>query len=245
MIRVSSNSKNDKYKVAGESATFLIGAAMSILNTIQQHLVEYREPWKNRKIKSPFSNRMIMIGSLPFDQQEKFRPKELNATDDELSAKYDVRHKYVFDFYISVPREFETVEDYMNQHNNILATIDPADIIKYFDDKNYVIKLKNVPIQAVDKYFTLNKENDNYDQAEFKEVDKSDPKKAFDFVKFNEYHIFLISPEKYKNDITVINDTPDNKSGFVDKRKKDGEGVLETIRKENRKLLKEKLCSKK
>lgn len=218
---------------------------MSVLNTISEHIVEYIEPWRNRKVKSPFSDRMILVGSLPKDQQEKYRPKDAaEKSEEELAAEYDLRNKYVFDFYISVPREYETVDDYIAQNHNILATIDPADVMKYFDKNNYVIKLRNVPVEAIQKYFTLNKENDNYKEATFEDLDKEDMKKAFDFVKFNEYHIFMIAPEKYKEDILVINDTPDERTGLVNKKKEDDEGVLETIRKENRRLLKEKLCLK-
>lgn len=214
---------------------------MSILDVIR----EYREEWKNKKVKSPFSNRMILVGSLPKSMQDKYKPKIVKKTEDEITKEYDDVHKLVFDFYISVPKEYETVDEYMEKFPNMLATLDPADVMKYFDKDNYVIKLKNVPITAVQKYFTLNKENDNYDEAEFKDIDKTDTQKAFDFIKFNDYHIFVIAPSPYKDEIVVINDTPDERTGLVNKSKDDDTGVLETIRKETERLMMERLCSKK
>lgn len=200
-----------------------------------QALNEYDYDYLNKKVRNPKTNRIIKVGSLPPEAQEKYRPKKtkLHKTKEEKPKMddFDIQNKLVFDFYISIPEEEDNAEDYIERNPSLIATLDSADVLKMFKEGSHVIKMKHVPINALKKYLNHERDSDlpmGDETVTFVDMPDKDAFKKFEFVKFNNYHIFQIEPMEYMEQIDLVNDTPDDK-GFKLFSKKDKDGVMENL----------------
>jgi hypothetical protein len=166
------------------------------------------------------------------EEQQRYKPKHLRSKDETSTKsnldKYDRKNKLLMDFYVSMPEEYESIEDFLKNVPLVIGTTDSADVLSMFPVESRILKFKGVPIEAVKRYFTLKTYNSNSDESEFKDFKMNDEEKKYNFIKFNNYRIFEITPADYIDKITVTDDTPDE-DGFVDRRKDDDMGVLESL----------------
>lgn len=202
---------------------------------MKQHVKEYYERWKERKVRSPYTGNFLKVGSLPPKDQDRYRPfefrkdKDGEEEEDDVPDRFDIENKFVFDFYISVPMSWETIGEYFEATDLIPATIDSGCVVDMFPKDDRVLKLKGVPVTAVRKYFDLKPDGSNKDDASFQDIpDMESPELIFDFLRFNEFKIFAIDIDDCVDHITIVNDTPDD-DGFVVTRKDDASGVLEVF----------------
>lgn len=205
-----------------------------ILKELNDYLIEFNEPWKNRVVRNPRSGRMVRVGSLAPEDQEKYKPKELRskgARDKKRDLDdYDLKNKLVYDMYVAMPDKYDSVDDFLEENPRLLATTSSSDVIEMFNPDDRVLKMYNVPIGAIKRYCTLTDDNTNVDDADFKDFKHSDPEKRYDFIRFNNYRLFEIEPKDFMDKIEVVDDTPDEK-GFVDKKKNDLDGLMEALEK--------------
>ena len=193
---------------------------------------DYPYPWQNKRVFNNKTKRWNKVGSLAPNEQERYKPKWLRGKDSTTKKsdldEYDKKNKLLMDFYVSIPESYESVDDYVDSAPMIIATTSSTDVMSMFSKDNRVVKFKGVPIDAVKKFFTLKEDNSNLEDAEFKDFKQLDAVKKNEFIKYNTYRIFQIAPKEYMDNITVVDDTPDEQ-GFVDRRKDDDMGVLEAL----------------
>ena len=172
---------------------------------------EYNEPWKNRSVRSPYTGRLVRVGSLPAKDWSKFRPDGGSVP---LSAMTDFPFdvKFVMDFYISVPKDEELATDYIEKVGGTVNALTTPDLIRHLlPTDTFIIKLANLPVIAVDEYATWedDEEPEDFDSMEFIKVDKEmEEEELFDLFNETKNIAYKISPLEYKEYIKIINDTP-------------------------------------
>ena len=185
-------------------------------------LFEYDEPWKDKKVpnpryrKVPYARKMIKVGSLPEDEQVKHRPSDFEikkmekTVDPKINYNKEIEKQmelnggieYRRDFYILVPNSFDRIIDYAKSVRTIPAIIMGSEIIKYHKDE-YVIKVKNLPVDAVVAYF------DN-DKKEFESLKGKTAKEKNSFMNQN-YDVYIygvnLSDYIHHEGVIVVNDS--------------------------------------
>lgn len=232
---VENKGKHKNFEISDVMYREPTGISESVYSELcSKYLIEFNEPWKNRIVKNVRTGRMTKVGSLAPEDQEKYKPKELRSKGSRDGKKdlddYDLKNKLVFDMYVSMPDKYDGVDEFLEENPRILATTSSSDVIEMFNPNDRVLKFYNVPIGAIKRYCTLTDDNTDMDDADFKDFKHSDPEKRYDFIKFNEYRLFEIEPKDFMDKIEIVDDTPDE-TGFVDKRKNDRDGLLESLEK--------------
>lgn len=172
---------------------------------------EYSEPWKNRKIRSPYTGRMVRVGSLPAKDWKKFRPGSDNAP---LSAMTDFPFdvKYVMDFYVSIPKDEELATDYIEKVGGTVNAVSNSEFVRtYFPNDTFIVKLANLPVIAVDEYATWEDDEvpEDFEEMEFVKVDEdAEEEDLFNLFTETTNIAFKVTPLEYKEYIKIINDTP-------------------------------------
>ena len=198
-------------------------------------LQEYTIPWNERKVVNPITGNLVKIKSLPPELQNKYKPAHVRKEDaakkaptqDGMTDTEKKEQKLVFDFYVYVPEEYESVEDYIEAKGNAIpATISSTVVVETFPKDGYIIKFKHTPMEAVTHYLDWDniEDKESFKDAEFKEMPETVDKR-FKFMKYNTFTIFTLAPKDYLEDITILNDTPDD-DGTVEK---ESETVKESI----------------
>jgi len=195
----------------------------------------FEKKWRERKIvhRTPGGKMTrVKISSLPADEQQKYNPnrykrgadKEMSPDDYAELQKRDVDAGHIFDFYIQLKElsELDDVED----GTLLLATTDSKMVHDLFDDDMQVIKLKNVPIDAVKKVVISPEDGEplnleHMDNISFEDVDDLEGTERYEKIKFNDGQLYQLDIAPYLEYIDIIVDEP--------KSDDDDEGLTENF----------------
>jgi hypothetical protein len=183
----------------------------------------FGEDWRQRRIvhRTPGGKlTRVKISSLPAEEQQKYNPnryKRLGADtmmspdDFEQIQKKEYESGQIFDFYVQVTDE-ESLEN-IEEGKLLLATTNGILVPKIFtNDEKQIIKLNNVPMDAVKKVILTDDmgdvDYDNIDNAEFEDIDKLEGNDRYEKIKFNEGEIYKIDIAPYIEYVDKYVDNP-------------------------------------
>ena len=185
----------------------------------------FEKNWRERKIvhRTPGGKMTrVKIGSLPADEQQKYNPNrykrdadtKMGEEDFRELQKRDVELGHIFDFYIQVDDVSDL--DELDDDEMVLATTDSDIVRDYFDDDKIIIKLKNVPMDAVKKVASSDDDDDepidleNSSNMEFEDIDELEGNERYEKIKFNTDKIYQLEVKPYLEYIEVVVDSPES-----------------------------------
>lgn len=186
----------------------------------------FEKNWRERRIvhRTPGGKlTRVKISSLPADEQQKYNPnrykrlgadKEMSPDDFDDLQKRDIEAGHIFDFYIQLKDSSEL--DDIEEGTLVLATSDSNKVMELFDDDMKIIKLKNVPMDAVKKVI-LPPENETsldfktMDGIDFDDIDELEGKERYEKIKFNDDEVYLLDIAPYMDYMEVVIDEPTEK----------------------------------
>ncbi len=190
----------------------------------------FEKNWRERKIvhRTPGGKMTrVKIGSLPADEQQKYNPNRYKRGADKLMGKDDyedlqkreVDAGHIFDFYVQVKdvSELDDIED----GTLLLTTTNSKVVNDLFDDDMSIVKLKNVPMDAVKKV-VIPKENGEpidlakSDDLSFEDIDELEGKERYEKIKFNDDQLYQIDIAPYLEYVEVVLDEPDEEDDSQD-----------------------------
>ena len=188
----------------------------------------FTKNWRERRVmhRTPGGKlTRVKIGSLPADEQQKYNPNRFKRKRDLMDGDFEtiqqnqVDYGYIFDFYIQVKDESEL--DNLEEDTLLLATTDGVIVPKVFSDSDMIImKLKNVPMDAVKMVAIGDEDNIDYaslDNIEFEDIDDLEGSERYEKIKFNETKIYQIDVFHYIDHIEkTVDMVQENYSGFYD-----------------------------
>lgn len=197
----------------------------------------FEKNWRERRIvhRTPGGKlTRVKISSLPADEQQKYNPnrykrtgadKEMGPDDFDALQKREIEAGHIFDFYIQLkdPSELDDIEE----GTLVLATSDSKKVMELFDDDMKIIKLKNVPMDAVKKVI-LPPENEadldfkNLEGIEFEDIDNLEGRERYEKIKFNEEQVYLVDVAPYMDYMEVVIDEPTEKESDSDVELEEG-----------------------
>jgi len=183
----------------------------------------FEKNWRERRIvhRTPGGKlTRVKISSLPADEQQKYNPnrykrgadKKMSPDDYWNLQRREVDAGHIFDFYIQLKdlAELEGIEE----GTLILATTDSRKVHELFDDDMKVIKLKNVPMDAVKKV-SIPQENgeildlESMDNISFENIDELAGTDRYEKIKFNEDELYQLDIAPFLEFIEIVVDEPE------------------------------------
>lgn len=199
----------------------------------------FEKNWRERRIvhRTPGGKMTrVKISSLPADEQQKYNPnrykrlgadKEMSPDDYAELQKREVDAGHIFDFYIQMSDKSEL--DDIEEGTLILATTDGGKVEDLFDDDKQIIKLKNVPMDAVKKVVIKPEDEDiNYEDlsnVEFEDVGELEGTERYEKIKFNDGDLYQLDVAPFIEFIEVKVDDPDTVENELE------ENIIEGFRK--------------
>ena len=184
----------------------------------------FEKKWRERKIvhRTPGGKMTrVKIGSLPADEQQKYNPNrykrgadtQMGADDYADLQKRDVDAGHIFDFYIQLGDIAEL--DDVEEGALLLATTDSKKVHELFDNDKKVVKLKNVPMDAVKKVVISSDDGqpldlENSDDIPFEDVGELEGVEKYEKIKFNDDELYQLDIAPYIEYIDVVLDEPNS-----------------------------------
>lgn len=161
-----------------------------------------RKDWRDRYVyhTTPTGQRnRVKIRSLEPPEQEKYRPPQFKKgggdLDGQASPTKKTESSYTYDFYIGI--ESDEALDNLEEGTLVKATNDSAKAIDFEDLNLKVVKIFDVPVNAVVKYKS--------DEDEWKAFDEEmSEKDKYNYIKFEDQNkMFLLNLEPYLDVIKI------------------------------------------
>jgi len=187
----------------------------------------FEKNWRERRIvhRTPGGKMTrVKISSLPADEQQKYNPnrykrgadKQMSPEDYARLQRMDVDAGYIFDFYIQLSdiAELDDIED----GALLLATTDSKMVYELFDDDMKIIKLKNVPMDAVKKVVISPEDGEpldleNSDSIPFEDVGELEGQEKYEKIKFNDDVLYQLDIAPYLKFLDIVIDEPESNDG--------------------------------
>lgn len=169
----------------------------------------FKKNWRDRKIvhRTPGGKlTRVKISSLPADEQQKYNPNrfkrgaDTQMPEDEFLRlqRLDIDTGHIFEFYVQVESEEELSS--LESGTLLLATTEGVLVPKLFGDHGIIMKLSNVPIDAVKSVAVLDDSDDiadmdtiNVDMIDFEDIDEDiERSERYEKIKFNDVQIFKL-----------------------------------------------------
>jgi len=184
----------------------------------------FEKNWRERRIvhRTPGGKlTRVKISSLPADEQQKYNPNRYKRGADTKMGpddywqlqKREVDAGHIFDFYIQLEdvSELDTIED----GALTLATTDSTIVRDLFDDDMKVIKLKNVPMDAVKKVVQSSEDDEpidleNIDTIQFEDLGDLEGMERYEKIKFNNTALYQLDIAPYIEFIDIVVDEPES-----------------------------------
>lgn len=184
----------------------------------------FEKKWRERKIvhRTPGGKMTrVKISSLPADEQQKYNPNRYKRGADTKMGpddyadlqKKDVDAGHIFDFYVQLGSIAEL--DDIEEGALLLATTDSKKVDDFFDDDMSVVKLNNVPMDAVKKVVIPSEDGEpldleNSDSIPFEEVGELEGQERYEKIKFNDEQLYQLDIVPYLEYVDVVLDEPDS-----------------------------------
>ena len=184
----------------------------------------FEKNWRERKIvhRTPGGKMTrVKISSLPADEQQKYNPNRYKrGADTKMSPedyaklqKQDVDAGHIFDFYIQLSDVAEL--DDVEEGTLLLATSDSRKVHELFDDDMKVVKLKNVPMDAVKKVVISPEDGEpldleNSDSIPFENVGELEGQEKYEKIKFNDDELYQLDIAPYLEYLDIVVDEPES-----------------------------------